>query len=99
MDPSQSSNPPPEAHNSSEQSGMPAAAPLAYQYIPAGYPLSFPSHPVLQSPYVHGLYPGQPMVTVQPPVIVTAAPRADPVPDYLPYSIFSMLCCCWPFLH
>ncbi|XP_016313701.1 tumor suppressor candidate 5 homolog [Sinocyclocheilus anshuiensis] len=96
MDPSQFSNQPPDAYNSSEKSGLPAAAPPAYQHNPAGYPPSFPNQPIPQGPYTQGPYPGQPVVTVQPAVFVTAAPLADPVPDYLGYSIFTMLCCCLP---
>ncbi|RXN03247.1 tumor suppressor candidate 5-like protein [Labeo rohita] len=41
-------------------------------------------------------YPGVSGVTVQPAVFVTAAPLANPVPDYLPYSIFVTVCCCLP---
>ncbi|KAG1943851.1 synapse differentiation-inducing gene protein 1-like [Pimephales promelas] len=70
--------------------------PPAYQGIPAGYPQSFPSQPVPQGPHAQGPYPGQSVVTMQPTVFVTAAPLADPVPDYLCYSIFTMVCCCFP---
>ncbi|XP_038567951.1 synapse differentiation-inducing gene protein 1-like [Micropterus salmoides] len=43
-------------------------------------------------------YPGQPAtVTVQPTVYVTQGPLANPVNDYLCYSIFTMMCCCLPF--
>ncbi|XP_026140906.1 tumor suppressor candidate 5 homolog [Carassius auratus] len=96
MDPSQFSSQPPEAYKSSGKSGMPAAPPPAYQHNPAGYPPSFLNQPVPQGPYTQGPYPGQPAVTVQPAVFVTAAPLANPVPDYLAYSIFTMLCCCLP---
>ncbi|XP_026083988.1 synapse differentiation-inducing gene protein 1-like [Carassius auratus] len=41
-------------------------------------------------------YPGQSGVTVQPPVFVTTVPLARPVPDHLGYSIFTLLCCCFP---
>jgi len=52
-----------------------------------------------QGPYAQGPYPGQSVVSVvavQPTVFVTAAPLANPVPDYLCYSIFTMVCCCLP---
>ncbi|KTG06020.1 hypothetical protein cypCar_00018973 [Cyprinus carpio] len=98
MDSSPSFNQPPGACNSSEKSAMlqPAAPPPAYQDNPVGYPHSFPSHPEPQGPYAQGPYPGQSVVTVQPAVFVTAAPLANPVADYLGYSIFTMLCCCLP---
>jgi len=42
-------------------------------------------------------YPAQPgSVMVQPTVFVHRAPLAQPVNDYLGYSIFTMLCCCLP---
>uniref|UniRef100_A0A3Q3IM92 Uncharacterized protein n=2 Tax=Monopterus albus TaxID=43700 RepID=A0A3Q3IM92_MONAL len=42
-------------------------------------------------------YPGQPgTVTIQPTVYVTQDPLANPVNDYLCYSIFTTLCCCLP---
>ncbi|KAM7382552.1 hypothetical protein PAMP_002278 [Pampus punctatissimus] len=42
-------------------------------------------------------YPGQPgVVNVQPTVYVSQGPLANPVNDYLGYSIFTMLCCCLP---
>ncbi|KTG01626.1 hypothetical protein cypCar_00043187 [Cyprinus carpio] len=95
MDPSQSFNQAPGACNSSEKSVMlqPAAAPPAYQDNPAGYP---PSQPVPQGPYAQGPYSGQTVVAVQPAVFVTATPLANPAPDYMGYSIFTMLCCCFP---
>ncbi|XDV40811.1 hypothetical protein PO909_009813 [Leuciscus waleckii] len=95
MDPS---NQPQSAWNSSEKSGMlqPTPPPPEYHDNPAGYPPSFPSQPVPQGPYAQGPYPGQSVVAVQRTVFVTAAPQANPVPDYLCYSIFTMLCCCLP---
>lgn len=98
MDPSQSYNQPPGAYSSSEKllRLQPAAAPPVYQDNPAGYPPSFPSQPVPQGPYAQGPYSGQTVVAAHPAVFVTAAPLANPAPDYLAYSIFTMLCCCFP---
>ncbi|KAI3361359.1 hypothetical protein L3Q82_013540 [Scortum barcoo] len=48
-------------------------------------------------PYPPQAYPQQPApITVQPAVYVTQVPLANPVNDYLGYSIFTMLCCCLP---
>ncbi|XP_048010221.1 synapse differentiation-inducing gene protein 1-like isoform X2 [Megalobrama amblycephala] len=95
MDPS---NQPQGACNSSEKSGMlqPTSPPPAYQDNPAGYPTSFPSQPVPPGSDVQGPYPGQPVVAMQPAVFVTATPLTNPLPDYLCYSIFTMLFCCFP---
>ncbi|XP_073702711.1 synapse differentiation-inducing gene protein 1-like [Garra rufa] len=46
--------------------------------------------------FQQGPHPAQSVVAVQPTVFVTAAPLPNPVPDYMGYSIFIMLCCCWP---
>uniref|UniRef100_A0A3P8Z3A6 Transmembrane protein 91 n=1 Tax=Esox lucius TaxID=8010 RepID=A0A3P8Z3A6_ESOLU len=35
-------------------------------------------------------------ITVQPTVFVTQGALPRPLPDYLCYSIFTMLCCCLP---
>ncbi|KAK2903530.1 hypothetical protein Q8A67_008243 [Cirrhinus molitorella] len=87
MDPIPSSNQPAVASSSSEKPGMSVAAPPpAYLYNPAGYPPSFPSQPV----------PLGPGITMQPAVFVAATPLANPVPDYLAYSIFITVCCCLP---
>ncbi|XP_060756989.1 trafficking regulator of GLUT4 1-like [Neoarius graeffei] len=88
----------------SEKSRM-AENPTAYQanmgYPPAqgvapahvGYP---PAPGYGASPYGAPPYPGQSTVTVQPTLYVTPATHMNPVPDYLCYSIFTMLCCCLP---
>ncbi|XP_026139112.1 tumor suppressor candidate 5 homolog [Carassius auratus] len=98
MYPSHSFNQPPGALNSSEKSAMlySFSPPPPYQANPAGYPPSFPSQPVPQGPYAQGPHPGQPVVAAQPAVFVTTTPMASLVPDYLGYSIFTMLCCCFP---
>lgn len=59
------------------------------QYVGAGY---------VQQPHVMGQqYAGQPTtITVQPTMLVTRTPLAQPFNDYLGYSIFTMLCCCLP---
>ncbi|TRY81735.1 hypothetical protein DNTS_003822 [Danionella cerebrum] len=54
---------------------------LQPQPQPPIYPLSYPNQAVPQA-----------VVTVQPAVRVTTAP----LPDYLCYSIFTMICCCLP---
>ncbi|ROL41414.1 hypothetical protein DPX16_6812 [Anabarilius grahami] len=45
---------------------------------------------------IQGPYPGQTVVTVRRPVNVSFTPLTNPQPDYLCYSIFTMLCCCLP---
>ncbi|XP_043117770.1 proline rich transmembrane protein 1B-like [Puntigrus tetrazona] len=96
MDPSQSVNQPPGAFDLSDKSVMPTVPPPIYQDNPAGYPPSFPNQPVPQGPYTQGPYPGQTVVASQPAVFVTPSPMTNLVPDYLGYSIFTMLCCCLP---
>ncbi|XP_041798776.1 synapse differentiation-inducing gene protein 1-like [Chelmon rostratus] len=50
-----------------------------------------------QQPYPGGQqYPAQNAVAVQPTVYVTRGPLANPVNDYMCYSVFTMLCCCLP---
>ncbi|XP_052002269.1 proline-rich transmembrane protein 1-like [Xyrauchen texanus] len=83
-----------------------------YGYPNAGYPAqgSYPTssgypeqpygapggQPILQGQYAQGPYPNQHAVTVQPTVYVTVSPLVNPQPDYLGYSIFTLLCCCFP---
>ncbi|XP_039662736.1 synapse differentiation-inducing gene protein 1-like [Perca fluviatilis] len=78
------------------------------QYGGAGYgqqPYQGQQYPGQQYPgqqypgqqYPGQQYPGQQAtVTVQPTVYVTRGPLLNPVNDYLCYSIFTMLCCCFP---
>lgn len=76
-------------------------------YAPQGsYVLQVPYAP--QGPYAQQQpYPGMPAypqrpnadhtgVTVQPTVFMTSTSAVTPVPDYLGYSIFTMLFCCCP---
>lgn len=68
-----------------------------------GAPMQYGGAGYGQQPYAMGQqypgqqYPGQPgPVTVQPTVYVTQGPLANPVNDYLCYSIFITLFCCLP---
>ncbi|KAJ8289744.1 hypothetical protein GJAV_G00004810 [Gymnothorax javanicus] len=76
--------------------------PMAGGYAPApqfaGGPGPYPPQAGQPYPPGPGQYPQgtQPMINVQPTVYVAQTPLANPKPDYLGYSIFTMLCCCLP---
>ncbi|XP_042345465.1 cell death-inducing p53-target protein 1 homolog [Plectropomus leopardus] len=106
MDPSKSATAPPQEWTD-EKSSMAHAPPPPYQDQPyPGYPQpGYPPQPGFASPPQYGgpAYGQQPYpvgqqatVTVQPTVFVSQGPLANPVNDYLCYSIFTMLCCCLP---
>lgn len=68
-----------------------------YVYVPQGYgaPPQYGGAPYAQQPYPQQ-YPAQPGTVAHSTVYVTQGPLANPVNDYLGYSIFTMLCCCLP---
>lgn len=96
-----SQSPPPPYHDNPYPGGYPPTGP-GYPQQPQGYgapvPPQYGGAAYGQQPYAMGQqYPAQPgAVTVQPAVYVTQGPLANPVNDYLCYSIFTMLCCCLP---
>ncbi|XP_066537629.1 trafficking regulator of GLUT4 1-like [Hoplias malabaricus] len=111
MDPSKASPAPPMGWNTGEKSGMDQPPPYSecltgYNPVQGGYPISnqagYPQN-LLGHPYgqlcdgqIQGPYPSLSAVTVQPTVHVTSGPLIPPLPDYLCYSIFTLLCCCLP---
>ncbi|KAI7806729.1 putative dispanin subfamily A member 2b-like [Triplophysa rosa] len=64
------------------------------QYAPQQYAQG--GQLISQAQYSQVSYPGQVPVTVQPMVYVSPTPLARPMPDYMCYSIFTLLCCCLP---
>ncbi|XP_078109647.1 uncharacterized protein LOC144519966 [Sander vitreus] len=94
---------PPPPYQDNTYPGNPQPG-LAYPPQQQGYapPSQYGGAGYGQQPYQGQQYPGQqypgqqPTVTVQPTVYVTRAPLLNPVNDYLCYSIFTMLCCCFP---
>ncbi|KAA0702743.1 hypothetical protein E1301_Tti011171 [Triplophysa tibetana] len=77
-----------------------------FEYPGAGYPPSgiYPSPPVYldqqygapAGPCLNGPYPGFQVVTVQPAIVTSTPALLNPLPDYMCYSVFTMLCCCLP---
>ncbi|XP_048009892.1 trafficking regulator of GLUT4 1-like [Megalobrama amblycephala] len=62
----------------------------------SGRPAQQYGAPAAPGRHIQGSYPGQTVVTVRRPVNVSFTPLTNPLPDYLCYSIFTMLCCCLP---
>ncbi|KAL6462252.1 hypothetical protein MHYP_G00286740 [Metynnis hypsauchen] len=107
MDPKKLPNAPPADWNPGHKPDVDQPPP--YQDYGAGYnpPPGYPNQPVYPQDLPYGahysqryeghfqpLFAGQQIVTVQPTVFVTAGAKREP--DYLCYSIFTMLCCCLP---
>ncbi|XP_068999410.1 proline-rich transmembrane protein 1 [Embiotoca jacksoni] len=90
---------PPPPYQDNPCPGLPQPG-LAYppQQQGFGYPPQYPAAGYEQQSYSTGQqYPTHlGPITVQPTVYVTRGPLANPVNDYLGYSIFTMMCCCLP---
>lgn len=86
-------SPPPPYHDNPYQ-GQPQPGP-GYPQQGYGAPPQYGGAPYAQQPYPQQ-YPAQPGTVAHSTVYVTQGPLANPVNDYLGYSIFTMLCCCLP---
>ncbi|XP_044215558.1 proline-rich transmembrane protein 1-like [Thunnus albacares] len=90
---------PPPPYQDNPQTGYPQPG-LGYPPQVQGYgsPPQYGGAGYGQQQYPMGQqYPGQQAtVAVQPTMYVTRGPLANPVNDYMCYSIFTMLCCCLP---
>ncbi|XP_034729061.1 proline-rich transmembrane protein 1-like [Etheostoma cragini] len=89
---------PPPPYQDQPYPGYPQPG-MAYPQQQQGYapPPQYGGAGYGQQPYPGQQFPGQQAtVTVQPTVFVTHGPLLNPVNDYLCYSIFTMLCCCFP---
>ncbi|XP_062255546.1 proline-rich transmembrane protein 1-like [Platichthys flesus] len=99
---------PPPAYIASPYPGYPPQPGMGYPPQPGmGYPAQpqgfGPPPPYGNQAYGHQPhpmqeYPAHPStVTVHQPVVyVTRSPLAEPVSDYMCYSIFTLMCCCLP---
>lgn len=85
--------PPQGAYYPPGPGGPPAGVHMGQPYPQGQYPQG--QYP--QGQYPQGQYNQGNTVMVQPTTVyVTHSPLINPVPDYLVYSIFTMLCCCLP---
>ncbi|XP_029361081.1 proline-rich transmembrane protein 1-like isoform X2 [Echeneis naucrates] len=90
---------PPPAYYDNPNAGYPPpgqAYPPQSQGFAAPPPYGVPGYGQQPNPMGQQYPPHPGTVTVQPTVYVTRGPLAEPVNDYLCYSIFTMVCCCLP---
>ncbi|XP_060936818.1 proline-rich transmembrane protein 1-like [Limanda limanda] len=80
--------------------GYPPQPGMAYPPQPQGFgpPPAYGNQAYGHQPHPMNEYPAQPSsVTVHQPVVyVTRSPLAQPVTDYMCYSVFTLMCCCLP---